>query len=85
MQKVTSTKLGNHFDNLITDLTAGGRYQNASEAIREGLRLLEEKEAKYLTKLEVLRQALIEGEKSGESTKTHAEIIAEAKAELHER
>ena len=35
--------------------------------------------------LEALRQALIEGEESGESDLSYDEIIAEAKAELHAR
>ncbi|WP_369920372.1 hypothetical protein AB8E32_19385 [Marinomonas polaris] len=42
----------------------------------------EEQEAEYRAKLETLRQALQVGEDSGESTPTHAQIIAKAKAEL---
>ncbi len=85
MEKVTSVKLGKHFDGLIAQLTESGRFRSASEAIRAGLRLLEEEEAEYQTKLEALRQALIEGEESGESDLSYDEIIAEAKAELHAR
>jgi len=79
----TSIDLGEHFTGFITNLKESGRYRNASEAVRAGLRLLEEREAEYQTKLGVLRQALQEGEESGESTRTHAEIIAQAKAELN--
>ena len=79
MEKVTSVKLGKHFDTLIAQLTETGRFRSASEAMRAGLRLLEEQE------LAVLRQALIEGEESGESDLSYDEIIAEAKAELHAR
>lgn len=79
----TSIDLGEHFTGFITNLKESGRYRNASEAVRAGLRLLEEQEAEYQTKREALRQALIEGEESGESTRTHAEIIAQAKAELN--
>ncbi|MGS2724580.1 type II toxin-antitoxin system ParD family antitoxin [Porticoccus sp. GXU_MW_L64] len=82
MQKVTSAKLGDHFDGVIADLTASGRYPTTAETLRAGLRLLEEQEAEYLTKLETLRQALIEGEESGESDRSFKEIIAEAKQEL---
>lgn len=78
----TSIDLGEHFTGFLADLKGTGRYRNASEAVRAGLRLLEEQEAEYQTKLESLRQALIEGEESGESNRTHEEIIAEAKAEL---
>ena len=79
----TSIDLGKHFTGFITSLKETGRYRNASEAVRAGLRLLEEQEAEYQTKLEVLRQAIIEGEESGDSKYTHAEIIAQAKAELN--
>jgi len=85
MEKVTSVKLGKHFDALIAQLTESGRFRSASEAMRAGLRLLEEEEAEYQTKLETLRKALIEGEESGESTLSYDEIIAEAKTELHAR
>ena len=85
MEKVTSVKLGKHFDALIAQLKNSGRFRSASEAMRAGLRLLEEEEAEYQTRLEALRQALIEGEESGESNLSYDEIIAEAKAELHAR
>ena len=85
MEKVTSVKLGKHFDTLIAQLTESGRFRSASEALRAGLRLLEEEEADHQIKLEALRQALIEGEESGESNLSYDEIIAEAKADLHAR
>lgn len=61
MQKNTSITIGSHFEDFITKQIAEGRYSSASEAIRAGLRLLEERE----TKLLVLQQALIKGEESG--------------------
>lgn len=79
----TSIDLGEHFTSFISNLKETGRYRNASEAVRAGLRLLEEQEAEYQTKLENLRQALLAGEESGESTLTHAQIIAQAKAKLN--
>jgi antitoxin ParD1/3/4 len=41
-----SYAVGNHFDKFIRDQVENGRYNNASEVVREGLRLVEEREAK---------------------------------------
>ncbi|HXY57828.1 MAG TPA: type II toxin-antitoxin system ParD family antitoxin [Methylocystis sp.] len=42
---------------LIDALVQSGRYQNASEVLREGLRLVESREAEEAAKLEALRAA----------------------------
>jgi antitoxin ParD1/3/4 len=47
---------------LVEALVRSGRYQNASEVLRAGLRLLERREAQEDAKLEALRQALDESE-----------------------
>ena len=46
-----------HQENLIESLVQSGRYQNASEVMREGLRLVENREIEEATKLETLRAA----------------------------
>jgi antitoxin ParD1/3/4 len=61
MQKNTSVTLGEHFETFIAEQIKGGRFASASEAVRAGLRLLEEREMK----LAALRQALKDGEDSG--------------------
>jgi len=61
MAKNTSITLGEHFDSFISSQVQSGRYGSASEVIRSALRLLETQE----TKMNTLRQLLIEGEESG--------------------
>jgi antitoxin ParD1/3/4 len=61
MAKNTSFILGEHFDSFVSEQVNSGRYSNATDVIRSGLRLLEEHESKVAA----LRQALIEGEESG--------------------
>lgn len=58
MQRNTSVTLGNHFSDFIKSKISQGRFDNTSEAVRAGLRLLEVEEAK----LEALRAKLSEGE-----------------------
>jgi antitoxin ParD1/3/4 len=77
MQKNTSVTLGAHFEQFIAEQIAQGRYGSASEVIRAGLRLLEEREAK----LNALRQALREGEESGRADYSLQELIAELDGE----
>lgn len=49
--------LTEHQEKLIEALVGSGRYQNASEVMREGLRLVESREAEEAAKLEALRSA----------------------------
>jgi len=53
--------LTDHQAELIERLVASGRYQNASEALREGLRLLESREAEDKARLKALREAVCVG------------------------
>jgi antitoxin ParD1/3/4 len=49
--------LTKHQETLIETLVDSGRYQNASEVLREGLRLVEQREAEDAAKLAALREA----------------------------
>lgn len=44
MAQNTSVALGNYFEEFVRSTISEGRYKNASEVIRAGLRLLEERE-----------------------------------------
>lgn len=61
MGRNTSVSLGDHFESFIDKKVSTGRFQNASEVVRAGLRLLEEEEAK----LSALKKAIKEGMDSG--------------------
>jgi antitoxin ParD1/3/4 len=73
MQKNTSVTLGEHFETFIANQVNNGRFSSASEAIRAGLRLLEERELKLMA----LRQALQDGEKSGIAEYSLQGLLAE--------
>lgn len=49
--------LTQHQEELIASLVETGRYQNASEVLRAGLRLVERDEQQFDAKLEALREA----------------------------
>jgi antitoxin ParD1/3/4 len=49
--------LTDHQSSLLEKLVAGGRYRNASEVLREGLRLVEHKEMEDKLRLKALREA----------------------------
>jgi antitoxin ParD1/3/4 len=53
--------LSEHQQQLVETLVQSGRYQNASEVLREGLRLIEERERIGQAKLKALKQAARQG------------------------
>ena len=53
--------LTEHFHHFVEHQVSSGRYSNASEIVREGLRLLEEQEQEREAKLKGLRQAAKQG------------------------
>lgn len=53
--------LTDHFDRFVEENVSSGSYQNASEVVREGLRLLQQKKIEDRQKLAELRRAAREG------------------------
>lgn len=53
--------LTEHQEELIASLVGAGRYQNASEVLREGLRLLERDEQVFEARLHAFREAAQKG------------------------
>lgn len=65
--KTTSVALGSYFEDFIKIKISQGRYNNASEVIRAGLRLLEENEER----MTALKAAINEGMESGVAENFH--------------
>lgn len=61
----SSYTLGNHYETFVRELLASGRYASASEVLRDGLRLLEDRERQREAKIAALRDAIREGLESG--------------------
>ena len=61
----TSVALSSHFESFIRQQVDSGRFNNASEVVRAGLRLLEDQEAQQAAKLNALREAIAAGLASG--------------------
>ncbi len=57
----TSVALTPHFEALTQQLVASGRYNNVSEVVRDGLRLLESRVREDAAKLAALRDAARQG------------------------
>ncbi len=61
MGRNTSVSLGDYFEDFVDAKISEGRFKNASEVIRAGLRLLEQEE----NKVQMLKNAVEEGINSG--------------------
>jgi antitoxin ParD1/3/4 len=78
----SSYTLGSHLEGLVRRLVESGRYASASEVVRDGLRLLEQREALHAAKLEALRADITAGLAAGPSAPLDMDEI---KAEAHQR
>ena len=75
----SSYALGPSFERFVGRLLKSGRYNSKSEVIREGLRLLEQREQARAVQLEELRKAFRQGIESGPGIPAE-QVFAELKA-----
>ncbi len=80
--------LTDHQHQVIESLVGTGRYQNASEVLRDGLRLVEQREAENAAKLDALREAAAVGWRdleAGRYRDVGEDALADYIAQLGER
>jgi len=75
MNRNTSISLGNYFDSFIQSKISAGRYKNASEVVRAGLRLLEDEENKIIALREAIQEGIGSGIASEFDAKTHLDKL----------
>lgn len=83
----SSYSIGDHYEAFAKKLVASGRYASISEVLRDGLRLMEEREVLRDWKLTELKKAIQEGLDSGEPEpwESSDDIKAEGRRLLAER
>lgn len=72
-----SADLGSQLEGFVTKLVETGRYNSKSEVLREGIRLIQEREAR----LAVLDQALTKGIADAEAGRTKPAYVVFARLE----
>jgi len=80
MSKNTSISLGNYFDNFVKHSVSKGRFKNASEVVRAGLRLLEEEENKVLSLKKAIQEGIDSGIAEDFNPSTHLEQLKAARS-----
>ena len=77
-----SFALGEHFERFIDRQVKGGRFNNASEVVRAGLRLLEDDERAKLAKLRALVE---EADRDPRPDMTAAQVLTSVEKALRGR
>lgn len=75
MGRNTSISLGDHFEGFIEHIINDGRFSNASEVIRAGLRLLEDEENKVIALRKAINKGLRSGRAQDFNPKKHLELL----------
>jgi antitoxin ParD1/3/4 len=69
-------------EELVNEKVASGLYDDASEVVRDALRLMDRQDAVYKLKLERLRELLLQGEQSGDFTGPMEDLLSEVEREF---
>ena len=72
-----NVSLGERWEEFVESAVRSGRYNSASEVVREGLRLIEEREARLRALCDTLNDSITEG---GPGTDDELAATLEAKA-----
>jgi antitoxin ParD1/3/4 len=80
-----NVSIGQRWEGFVESVVRSGRYGSASEVVREGLRLVEEREARLRALRETIDASIAEGgsvteEEMQDSLQAHAEALRQAGA-----
>jgi antitoxin ParD1/3/4 len=75
MGRNTSISLGDHFEDFIESSVTKGRFNNASEVVRAGLRLLEDEENRIVALRHAIQVGIDSGIAEGFDPKKHLEFL----------
>lgn len=81
----SSYTLGEHYEKFVRELVESGRYASASEVVRDGLRLMEDREMSRAAKLEWLKAEIEKGFEGESEPWDVEEIKREGRRILAER
>lgn len=71
--------MGNYYESFVEDKISEGRFKNASEVIRAGLRLLEVEENRIMALKNAIKEGMNSGIASNFDAKSHLKSIKSAK------
>jgi len=77
---MASVSLGEHFEKFVQDQIARGRYQNASEVVRAGLRMLEDYEMSLQERAQILKAKINEAWDDPRPSRPAEEVFARIEA-----
>jgi antitoxin ParD1/3/4 len=80
-----NVNLGPHFERFVQDQLTEGRFRNASEVVRAGLRLLEDAETSLAERRAALRVELAARTQDGQPTEPAESVFAALRAHHAER